>query len=191
MNFEIKKPSTVTVVFEPQKLPFTFKVHKDGQLYFFRKLSKGQEKINFNLKHSGSYQSNEGTIVSIDKMTIKPLGFSVPLPQRIGREKPITIQYNPILTKEFGTPARHFTGKGLIEVGDFFKSLPFPIRYFVLLHEYAHFFYKDESYCDLWAAKRFVENGYNRSTALYALTDVLKNTDENIKRILTLNRNLL
>ena len=90
-----------------------------------------------------------------------------------------------------GTPARNFTGKGLIEVGEKFYKYPYAVRVFILLHELGHFYYKDESLCDLFAAKNFINWGYNNSTAFYALSQVLNcDSDRNKERVTILFKNL-
>lgn len=189
MDFSIKNPSTLTVVFQPHELPLTFRIYNSrGQLYFFRYVDMPE--IRVNIKHPDSYTTNGPKVQSIEPIIIRPLFVILPPHERKGLEKPVEIKYHPELTKEKGTPARHYTHKGLIEIGDFFNSLPPAIRYFILLHEYAHFFYETEHYCDLWAAKKFIAEGYNNSTAYYALTEVLRDTDENTKRILSLEKNL-
>jgi hypothetical protein len=74
--------------------------------------------------------------------------------------------------------------RGIIEKGNKFNSYSKPTRVFFLLHEFAHFYYKTEKFCDLFAMVHFLRMGYNMSTAMYCLTNVLRRTPENKERIL-------
>lgn len=189
MNIKVQNPSTLTVTFTKDQLPLTFKIFSGkGKLYHFRILQNKLKLIHVNIPHAGNYTYNFGTIVKIEPIQIKPLTFELP-PYERNREKPFKIVYNAELNKGT-TPARHYTETGIIEVGDFFYSLSEHIQHFILLHEYAHFFYKTEEYCDQWAAKKFIAEGYNNSTAFYALTTVLKESTKNANRILSLQSKL-
>ena len=155
--------------------------------YFFRVLNKKFDTLKFNICHAGTYHCEVGTIVKITGIEITPLSVILPAPDR-NRFKEFKIIYNPNLD---GTPARNFTGRGIIETGNTFKNHTFAVRVFILLHEVGHFFYKDETLCDLFAAKVFIDLGYNNSTAFYALSQVLNcNSDRNKKRVLILFNNL-
>lgn len=111
----------------------------------------------------GNYFIENGKVIKTVPIEINKLQAHLPPPDR-NRLKHYTIVFNPELT---GSPARNFTGKGLIETGTKFKTYPAQLRLFILLHEMAHFWYKAESDCDLWAAIHFIGMGYNNSTALY------------------------
>lgn len=185
--FSISEPSTVYL-----KNLDTCKgveVFKDGLNlpYFFRNLDCKYSEIKFNVKHLGRYKINAGQVAAIVPIEIQELNVTLPTPDR-DRLKPFDIVYNPKLT---ASPARNFTNKGLIEYGTKFKTYPFPIRVFILLHEIGHFFYKNECDADLFAAVHFIRLGYNNSTALYALTRVLNfNSHANNDRVTKLFKHL-
>ena len=158
-------------------------------MYFERKLGGKQNKANFNLVAPGIYffECNE------NNYTLHNLGKHYPdashikiAPYERQREKPIVYANNNTL---HGTPARIFTqtpGAAIVERGSNFWALPYCSRVFILLHEKAHQFYKTEKFCDAWALKKFIEMGYNYSSALMALTQVLKSSNENAARIFSL-----
>ena len=184
MIFTITKPSTVHL-----RLPVhteRVNVFLKGMLYFFREINGKFGSIKFNLCHAGTYEVNTGTITKITPIEITPLPFTMPNPDR-DRIKKYRIVYNPSLT---GSPARNFTNIGLIETGTKFKTYPFPVRFFILLHEIGHFYYSDETNCDLFAAKTFVKMGYNNSTAYYSLSKVLHPSETNNKRLEQLFKHL-
>lgn len=155
--------------------------------YFFRELDCKYNCIKVNLPHVGTYSGDNGEIESVCPIEIEPLNIKLPYPDR-DRMKQFIIKHNPLLT---GSPARNFTQTGIIETGTRYKTAPFPIRLFILLHEIGHFLYKNEDNCDAWAAKQFIAMGYNNSTAIYALTKVLNcESPTNKQRILKLFNHL-
>lgn len=161
--------------------PLRVEIYNDeGKVYFFRELGGKFKKISVNICHKGFYRVSEDCD-SIQKRELEKstINAVLPPPDR-DRMKPFVIVHNENLTS---TPARNFTNKGVIETGKTFKHFPFPIRLFILCHEVGHFFYADEENADLYACKIFLENGYNKSTALYALTKVLKANIQNKKRV--------
>lgn len=179
--FKIVQPSTVLFTFDEP--PQYVNVYLKNELYYFRNLGGKFYKIKFNVKHPGKYFIDvDCANIKVIPIEITPLNFELPEPDR-QRLKPFQFIYNSELT---GTPARNYTNTGIIEYSSYFKTLPFPLRLFILLHEIGHFYYKDEENADAYAAKVFIDNGYNESTAIYALTKVLHPTDKNEKRILSL-----
>lgn len=186
-EFTVKEPSTIYISFTCplQQVNVFFK----DQIYFFRVLNGKYTNIKFNVCHAGTYKTDRGIIDKIVPIEIEPLNFDLPVPDR-NRMKEFKIIHNPNLPLT-GTPARNFTHKGIIETGLKYKTLPFPIRLFILLHEIAHFYYKDEEKCDLWAAKMYVQKGYNNSMAYYSLSMVLNCvTDRNQDRLKNLFNHL-
>jgi hypothetical protein len=157
--------------------------NSDNELYYFRFLDGKTPRIKFNVLHPGTYTGN----VSFDVVKIGPLEIPGTLPTlppyERERVKDFQIVFNPDLD---GTPARIFTEIGLIEKGRKFYDYPKPIRVFFLLHELGHFYYKTEEYADLFALVHYLKMGYNRSMAYYSLSRVLKRSDANMKRLLSL-----
>jgi hypothetical protein len=145
--------------------------------------------IQFNINHKGTYKIDVDCIkIDVLPQTITPLNVTLP-PKERDRMKHFKFVYNPDLK---GTPARNYSIEGVIEYGDAFKALPFPVKLFVLCHEIGHFYYHTEKWADLYAAKIFVDNGYNLSTAIYSLTCVLNtNSARNEDRINSLFKNVI
>lgn len=59
----------------------------------------------------------------------------------------------------------------------FFQSLNKFQHYFVLAHEIGHYFYKTEKFCDLFSAKKMIQNGFN-ATQILASCDITLNNSE-------------
>lgn len=181
-KFYCSKKSTITVTFENP--PIRVDVFNDnGKLYYFRELGGNFKTIKFNICHKGHYTISEDCVINeITDINIIPVNVVLPPPDR-NREKEVSIVFNKNMTS---TPARINTKTGVIEIGKRFKLFPFPIRLFILCHEVGHFFYSKEENADLYACKIYVDNGYNKSNALYSLTKVLSVNIQNEKRILEL-----
>ena len=175
-----KGKCTVYVKFTESK-PLRIEVLNDaGKVYYFRELNNNYNQIKFNICHAGHYKINPDCVIEkIVPIEIEKLNVVLP-PFDRNKEKPVVFKYNPDLLT---SPARIFTDKGIIETGRHFKSYPFPIRLFILCHEIGHFYYKGEENADLYACKLYVDNGYNKTNALYALTKVLRNSLNNEKRV--------
>lgn len=169
MNFEIQAPATIHL----KGLSNTdlLNVYLQGleKPYFFRVLHKKYPAIKFNLCHPGKYSTTAGTVDKILPLQIQKFNYTLP-PKDRHLMKFFEFRKNPTLT---GSPARNFTKLGIIETGTKYDTYPFPVRLFILLHEIGHFYYKDEANADAFAAKTFVDLGYNESTALYSLSNVL------------------
>lgn len=178
-RFFCKDKSTVTVKFTEK--PLRVEVYNDkGKVYFFRELGGKFETINFNICHKGHYTISEDCIsIEVNPIKIFPVNVKLP-PKDRNRFKEVTFEHNDSLII---TPARINTKTGKIETGRTFKNFPFPVRLFILCHEVGHFFYSKEEDADLFACKLYVNNGYNKSNALYSLTKVLKTGLPNKKRV--------
>lgn len=218
-SFETKGSRTIEVFFY-KPFPDQFNIELNGELYFFRRLGGKYASIKFNVCSPGFYETDINcSDIIIKPISIEPLNIKLPPIER-NRLKEFRIIFNPDLK---GTPACNYTKDGVIEYGWKFKSYPYPIKLFILCHEYAHFYYgkgeltenevnrklkqgmthaqiesehrkgiyESEKYCDALAAKIFVDNGYNPSTAFYALTQVLNTGSEyNNERINALFKQL-
>lgn len=202
----ISKPETVYIKFKGE-LPRKFEVkNQKGETYFERYLDGKTPRIKFNIPNPGVYKTaNNIEIVKQVDIEIPNLSFSLP-PFSRNRIKDFVIINNP---KLHNTPARVFTNEGIIEKGSQFAGYTQPMRVFFLLHEVGHFYYgltnahyekaklmSDgkqwlaelsnyyEMCCDLFALTQFLQMGYNMSTAMYALTNVLKRNKQNKERVL-------
>lgn len=172
------KPSTISVTLPGYAYRFEL-YNEKGDLYYFRDIADGQKEIKFNVQRAGTFTSNVDLFkVEINDLKINQLNTPLPKPQKERTAKQIKIVYNPNLT---GTPARNFYKLGIIEVGDKFMQQPYPVKVFIICHEIGHFFYHDEELADLFAAKLYIKKGFNRSTALHALTDIL-NFESNVNK---------
>jgi len=182
-ELQINKPSTVYVKFSypPRKFNL-FRIKKDGsELEYERFLDGKVTRIKFNVPNIGKYKSN----ILFDLVKVVPLEkpkFSVILPPfERSRMKDFKIVFNPDLDY---TPARIDTERGIIEEGKNFYQYSHPTRVFFRLHEIGHFYYKTEKFCDLFATYHFLQMGYNKSTAMYCLTNVLRRNKQNLERIM-------
>jgi hypothetical protein len=156
-------------------------------LYYFRHLPPGTPRIKFNIVDPDSYSANVPfDIVKVTAIQTPEQYPALPAAER-DRFKDVTFKYNPNLT---GTPARIYSKSGVIEHGPDYMSFPRPVRLFIDLHEQGHLLYKTEEKCDLWALVNFLRMGYNKSTAFYALHNVLNSTPQNIKRLDNLLHNI-
>jgi hypothetical protein len=191
VRINVKKPSTIYVKFPTGNLPKYFRVNDaDGKLYFERFLNGKTPRIKFNIPFPVDTVYDIVTPCTIVKMVdieIPTLNIDLP-PFERNRVKDVQIIDNPQLND---TPARIFTYDGVIELGRKFYTFPKPMRVFFLWHEVAHLYYKTEEFCDLVAMVKFLEMGYNMSTAMYCLTNVLRRNKQNLKRIVYIYDNLI
>lgn len=170
-----------TVKLKLVRVPVTFEVYRNNDLFYFRDLVPGQKEISFNIALPGNYETN-CEFSDIEILPLKVHGITVSLPpiEKDFSHLKIEYKYNPGLT---GTPARHFYRKGLIEYSQDFLNLPYPVRVFILMHEKGHTFYHNEKFADLYALDKYLKAGFNKSTALHSLTDVLKEAAQNSDRV--------
>lgn len=140
--------------------PYTYIQHQDGTFFV-------------NLPFPGVYKfTQDGKCRVIEAGPIPPVNppFSLPQPERKRIPGISEIFYdnsNPY------TPARINTLTQKVILSPKFFDYPAEIKYFILLHEYGHFFYKTEWKCDQFAAFHYLKTGCNRSAAFAALNDVL------------------
>lgn len=59
-----------------------------------------------------------------------------------------------------------------------FQESPLPQIWMIFYHECGHKLYKTEAYCDLYAAKCMIRDGYNPSQIGYAVIDSLSDKQE-------------
>lgn len=176
----VVKPQTFYIRFKGE-LPRKFTLTDKNGIYFERFLDGKTPRIKFNIPDVGSYKSsNSFDVTKVVDLEKPKLDFTLP-PYERHRLKDFIIVDNPRLT---GTPARIFTEEGIVEKGRDFYRFSRPMRIFFLLHEVGHFYYKTEEFCDLFALVNFLQMGYNMSTAMYCLTNVLKRNEQNKKRVL-------
>lgn len=154
--------------------------YRNGILYFTNRF---QENNNFyiNLPFSGNY-SFSGYGFAMDKQTPlikKKVNFKLPKPERI--RVPIVTEIR--IDNASNSPARIATRYGVITTTAKMNEYPAEMRYFILLHEFGHFFYKTEHFCDMFAAYHFLKQGCNPSQSFAALAEVLHPSEANNERI--------
>lgn len=179
-NIKVSKPSTVYVRFTGEMPKLFLLIASTGDAWYFRYMNGQCPRIKFNVPIAGEYTTNvDIEIVKIVDIEIAKNLPALPPPER-DRVKNPTIIYDPSWTH---TPASNFTEDGIIVHGPGWMALTPPLRLFIDLHEVGHFYYATEEYCDLYAMVNFLRMGYNRSTAYYALSMVLKRTPQAMNRV--------
>ncbi len=177
---ENRKPSTLFIKFFEPTDYFDLRDSR-GRLYYYRYLPNGTKEIKVNVPDKGLYYFNNDCQIEEKSLQIVDGIYLVKLPkQERHREKEVAVKYDHNQTD---SPAIIYTDLGLIVTGTKFLELPIPMRIFVLLHEKGHLKYATEKYCDLYAFVEFVKMGYNPSTAIYCLTDILKQKPGKDERI--------
>lgn len=196
----IRNRRTLYVAFKPSPtghLPRRFCLIRKGNLggsnmeplEYERFLNGSTPRIKFNVVEGGEFTTNVPVEVIKDvPIEIPELNITMPPYERNREKRNIDIVTNPNLT---GTPARIFTWEGIIEKSPIMSTYPKPMQKFFLLHEMGHQYYKTEAYCDLFATVHFLEMGYNMSTAIYCLTNVLKRNPANNERIIYIYNTLM
>lgn len=167
-------------------VPLLFKIYDSkGRLYFYRKLGPVNREISVNIAHADTYTTNATEYITVQNFKEPSLNFDLPPREKSFFRGGFKYLYNPNLK---GTPARHFYKLGIIETGPLFYQLPRPVRVFILCHEIGHCFYHDEKKADTFACYLFLKNGYNKTTALYSLMDVLNlKSSANVERVEHIN----
>lgn len=182
-SITILNPSTLLIKFFDPTDYFEIRDSR-GRLYYYRYLPDNTHEIKINIPDVGLYYFDNDCQIDERSLQIIDSIYDVKLPkQERHREKDVTIKHDPNQTN---SPAIIYTDLGLIVTGTKFLELSIPMRIFVLLHEKGHFKYATEQYCDLYAFKEFVKMGYNPSTAIYCLVDVLKQSPLKNERVQSL-----
>ena len=173
--------ATIEVKFY-SKIPDRFEIYDSkGELYFFRNLTQNNGKIKINIAKADTFTVNAECYIKVLPLEIINIKVKLPPKEKDFFHNRFTYRFNPTLK---GTPARNFYQQGVIEYSSEFLKLPFPVRVFIICHEIGHSYYHDEEKADLYACKLFLKLGYNGTTAIHSLTDVLNyNSAKNKRRI--------
>lgn len=176
----IKRPATIYVSFLSN--PNTFFVYDQNGKEYYRRYLTGREKgIKINIPDNGFYTFSEDCVFKEKPLEINGNINKISLPTKErNRYKSYKIIHDD---KEIRSPALIYTKQGIIITGKRFKDFSIPTKIFLLLHEIGHFYYETEKYCDLFSLVHFVKAGYNVSSAMYCLTDILRRRPENDERI--------
>jgi hypothetical protein len=70
---------------------------------------------------------------------------------------------------------------GLIVCSPYIKSKSRAEQMFIIYHELGHYLYSTEKYCDLYATKRMIEEGFNPSQCVFSVNGCLTH-DKSIER---------
>ena len=153
------------------------KLYANGKLYCERPHKKGQT-FKINVPFGGQYLHNEAldgaqfyklTPIQKDNRII-----SLPEPERNKKAYIKSIFFD----NQKDTPARIYTDLNTIVVNNKFFNYPIEVRFFILLHEVGHFYYKTEWKCDQFAAHHYLKIGFNPSQAFESLAGVLHETKQ-------------
>jgi hypothetical protein len=180
-QFKTYGKATIRITFE-EGIPRRFVVYdSNDKIYYFRNLSEKNFKIKFNVAKGDTFYTNVNCKIDVDSYQPTKVNFKLPPPEKHYFHQNFEYKFNPDLK---GTPARNFYKSGVIEYSPMFLKLPYPVKVFILCHEIGHSFYHCEMKADLYGLKLYLENGYNKSTALHSLLDVLNlKSEQNKKRI--------
>ena len=177
-QFKTDKPATITA----NCRGYINVKDERGRLWYFRAADTNCPRlVSFNLPIAGSY-SMDADLVRIEPLKKCSVDITLPPAERDHKPPQITFKRNPAIK----SPARIFPASGIVEMNDEFFTFPPPVRVFILLHELGHLKYKTEEYCDRFAVKKFLQHGYNPSTAIYSLTRVLNPSINNRNRVIEL-----
>lgn len=169
-QFKTFGKATIRISFGSE-IPNRFVVYdSNNKVYYFRDLGKKNYNIKFNVAKGDTFTTNVDCKISVDSYQPTKVKFKLPKPEKHYFHNNFEYRFNPNLKD---TPARNFYKEGIIEFSPMFLTLPFPVKVFILCHEIGHSFYHDEMKADLYGCKLYLENGYNKSTALHSLMDVL------------------
>lgn len=182
-KLSVSSPSTVYISFTGE-MPKLFLVYSGkGVVEYFRYLDGKTPRMKFNLVSTDDYTCNVPCeIIKIVPVEIPDLPRLPPAERDRLKGEPDVV-YDPSWTV---SPASNFTNENTIVCGPAWAALIPPVRLFILLHEQGHFFYMTEEYCDLFAFVSFMRMGYNKSTAYYTLSKVLRKSPQTVARIKTL-----
>lgn len=159
-------------------LPFRI-VDKNNILFyssdFVKTISKG-EILKFNLP-AGIY-FYDGILTRL-KNPVEYKNIVLPKPERVFKKKPFKIIFG-----ENPNKCSILWNKGIILFDTSFLKKPLFIKYNIYFHELGHHFYKTEKYCDLYAAKKMLEFGFNPSQVGLNSLDSLSNLQYERKKFI-------
>jgi hypothetical protein len=181
-----------TLVVSGNGFKTVFVLNKDGKTYYMRKFDTPQTVCKIRIPDIGQYSVIlDGKGLGLDSIKFEklvPAKFQVTMPFRQrNRAKPYEIVTNYSLTH---TPARIHTFSGRIEVSPQFHTFPIFAQKFIIYHELGHFYYQDEPFADMFAAKMMLEKGYNPTSIMYTLINVLKRSPLATERLRIMFKNL-
>lgn len=140
-------------------------IYDEDYAPFYLMNNKGKE-IKFNLP-KGTYHT-ENTISALQS----PVHYALPdLPKR---EKNISVPDSiEIVWSENPHKCSIMLNIGLIVCSPYIKSKSRAEQMFIIYHELGHYLYKTEAFCDLYATKRMLEDGFNPSQCVFSVNGCL------------------
>jgi hypothetical protein len=155
------------------------RIYLRGELFYYH---KGNEKgkFYFNLP-KGIYQS-EGEIYKLKKPIVKHLPK---LPKREVFYK-IPKKVKVIITKNKNKCSIDLR-KNTIYLDPEISKKGYSELTFVLFHEIGHYYYKTEEKCDLFAARKMLEMGFNPSQCGLSINNTLSDYSQERKKCLIKN----
>lgn len=164
-------------------LPLEITDHHGRAFYIKNRSSNGSKFVHFNLP-AGKY--NSSVPITTLRRPIKYLCGKLPIAERILDipELNVHIEENPHkCTVYFKT--------GDIIMDPSMAVLPKPNLLHILFHEIAHFYYKTEWKCDMFACKQMLKIGYNPSQCLKVMIHNLSSNKKETVFRATKNLNYL
>jgi hypothetical protein len=181
MKLLIKKPTTLKVVGSFNSIV----VLKDNVVFYQRVFDKTRNEAFVNLPDVGVFDVKiNGSNIKIGLTDLVKSKKIINLPP-IQKNTKLTLgKYQIIKKRGFdGSPASIHTTDKKIYLNDRFFELPIYAQKFIMFHELGHRFYSSEFACDLYATKKMLEKGYNESSCVLSLSNVLRRTPFNTKRV--------
>lgn len=173
------KPVTALIDFKGAPACLRIYSGQNGNLHYIRPNKAGLTHFEVNIPRPGKYFIEGPATVTTKPLEKRIYPQTLPPAERHSRPNPF-LTFNPDVKT---TPARIHKDTGELQICAGFMDLPNEVRYFILLHELGHFRYKTETFCDQYALKRFLEDGYNPSQAVIALTRILTPSEQNEDRV--------
>jgi len=176
-----------SVYFDTKDINGSFEIKTEqGEVY--HNLQRVSQKTKVNFPKKGLYLVNNNCRYITKDLQPFETQIQLPTPERDHHETEVNLQIFKE-TRPDSSPARTYAKEGIMLVNEpiFLKS-NIQQRIFILLHEWAHRYYTTEYLCDLWAAKKYCEWGFNPSQAFSTLAELLQ-TSTNQKETKQQRRN--
>jgi hypothetical protein len=173
--FDLTLNDSIGIIVKPYKE--LIRVKNDIDTIYLRNCQVG-ECVKINLPYKGKIIIEGANLVKKCKLTTYQV-HQLPTFQRFGKLKKFTI----IRDNANPSPAIVYRKKAIIICNDKFFSYPTEWQNFILLHEYGHIFYKDETGADTYALNQMALQGKNLSQAYYCLLNTLQNSPLKTERL--------
>jgi hypothetical protein len=121
----------------------------------------------FNIPKGVYFTNNRLTVLP---KPVKYLTLKLPTRERIRPKKKLTYNFQPFNPNK--AQINTLTGDVYIDK-NFWDNLTLPEKCFLIAHEKGHFLYTTETFCDLYAAKKMIKEGFNPSQIAKAINSTL------------------